>query len=458
VNEVYEDLLFGGKHRMSQQAVGLKNRGTRKHHGRLCSNESPSNRKVITGRNLFYAIDKFDRIIGYYDLKELLQPAHYYFKDKKGWIAGYRKYQPEDRILSYLYPIISGKDGRLPRDNPYRKHQLAESHTARRINMVIKLIEKFKLNEFKMAFVTLTMPSEMSLWLSEQNRVKKVKNIKTKQISLKKYNAGIDMAWIMYQRFWNWYDDYFGGGLSGSVNLHTWKTKKPLEPHYHFHCLIPNYRKEKLPWNDDDNQEVYGFVKQDWAKNKKGTSVPVSDEQLRRVKDKWRDILIGFSRQHKIDWSEGDIDAHYEFASWDKEYGKIVLMHWFNYQGRYSLEDYAKYSNNNLDCTEPPEWLKSYENRSRSFGWWRDMAVMCGRMKKEIIKRDILTGKPMKYLGKWSLWRLLENRSLGYLDIVKGQPIFHKLKGKEIYWLVSVDKISRLDENGIINLTRSAYE
>jgi hypothetical protein len=418
---------------MSLEASESNNKVTRKQTGRLCSNESPSNSQVLQERNIFDEVEKSWRIIGFHDLRELLQPLHPYFKDKKGWIVGYKRYLPEDRIKGYLYPIIKGKK------SPYRKHQLCESHTARRINMVVNIIEKYKLNDFKLSFLTLTMPEEISKWLS-----------------CKKY--GKEIAWRMFQRFWNWYDEYRGQELAGSINLHTWKTEKPLEPHYHFHCLIPNYRRIEELFKTDEGENTYSLQKEIWGKNKKGTSVALTDEQLREVKKQWKNILIRMSDKNKIDWNtEKEIDVHIEFCTWDKAIGKRVLMHWFNYQGRYSLEDYTKYSNKYPDCPVPPEWLDNYGNRARAFGWWRDMKVMAGRMSKEIIKRDILTGKPMKYMGQLSLWTILSNEIPGYLDMVKGNPVYHKLKGNEIYWLASVDIKATVDKDGIINLARPSY-
>ncbi|GAI83157.1 unnamed protein product, partial [marine sediment metagenome] len=78
----------------------------------------------------------------------------------------------------------------------------------------------------KFAIIVPTFPKEVSEWLCQQ--------------------AGDrDMVWRLFKRFWN--EDYStldddSDGQAAYVNLHKWKTEEPTSPHYHFHCIVPNYR------------------------------------------------------------------------------------------------------------------------------------------------------------------------------------------------------------------------
>ena len=171
---------------------------------RLCSIESSYEDAVDTELR---KIDGIDRIFAWRSLKELLQPEHKYFEDKQACIKGFLAYKRTEQARALLYPVVCGKPGkRLPRGNPYRKHQLARSNTARRIKMMLHLIKTFKLNDFKMAFITFSFPKEISIWLSNQKN-------------------GIDMAWRLREKLWKWYDTRFGLGLAASTNLHTWETE-----------------------------------------------------------------------------------------------------------------------------------------------------------------------------------------------------------------------------------------
>lgn len=421
---------------MAQETLERENKGIKGKMNRLCSTESPYGIES-SGTSKYAPVYFVDRIIGWHELKELLNPQHEYFKDMGASIENFKAYQPEGKENLFLYPVVCGKDGKkLSRYNPYRKHQLSRSHTARRVNMMFELVEKYKLSGFRMAFLTLTMPKEISVYLSERK-------------------STIDIAWRIFKTFWIWYDKRFGTGLAASVNLHTWKTEMPLEPHYHFHCLIPNY-KLSMAGNDVDIGDYFQFQQQEWSRQRGGRYVPVSDNELIEVKEKWKDILLKFARKRNIKWGSQDIDLHYAYGNLNEEKGKIKLMHWFNYQGRYSLEDYTIYSNKNPKCDNPPDWLVCYENRSRTFGWWNIMRIISGKI-KEHNRLNPLTGKPMIDKGKWDLWRLIDRGKMGFLDIVKGKPVYHILKGKEILFLVKNSIRYRLDENGIINLARPIY-
>lgn len=396
---------------------------------RLCSIESSFNDKIIKDIDYNDSIDRLNRIMDFYSMSKLLQPKHLYFADKGACIKetiGFK--EPENEKL-LLFAKICGMPGeRLNRKNPYRKHQLSKSNTSRKIKMLKALIEKYNLTGFRFAFLTLTMPKELSYWLSYQKH-------------------GKDIAWRMYHKFWAWYDEYYGGGMAAHVNLHTWRSEVPLEPHFHFHCLIPNYQKKMSDIKDEAGENGYEFKIQEWHRQRGGRYVPVSEKDIKAIKLAWWRIIAKVCNKHKVEWyglesSEYSqkIDIHYAYANWREIVGKCKLMHWFNYQGRYPLEDYAKYSNKHLDCPNPPEWLENYTNHNRAFGWWKQLKVIAPVKKNENIKIHPVTGRDMEYWGHWSVYELIDQGHIGFLEVIRGKPVFHRLSGKELAWLLSVQR------------------
>lgn len=396
---------------------------------RLCSTESSFDDKIIKGLDYADSIDRLNRIMDFYSMSQLLQPKHKYFADKGACIREFTGYKEPENEKKLLCATICGMPGeRMNRKNPYRKHQLSKTNTGRKIKMLKSLVEHYKLSGFRFAFQTLTMPKELSYWLSYQKH-------------------GKDIAWRMYHKFWEWYDVYFGGGMAAHVNLHTWRSEVPLEPHYHFHSLIPNYQKKMVSVQDDKGDNGYEFVVQDWHRQRGGRYVPVSETDLREIKLAWWRIIAKTCKKHKVEWyglesSEyaQKLDIHYAYANWLEIIGKCKLMHWFNYQGRYPLEDYTKYSNKHLDCPDPAEWLENYENHNRAFGWWKQMKVLAPVKKDDKIKINPVTGRDMEYWGHWSVYDLMNEGHIGFLEVIKGKPVFHRLSGKELAWLLSVQR------------------
>lgn len=423
---------------MVKETLGATIKGITGNKGRLCSNESPYG-IISNNDSVNYAgIYTMHRIVGWYDCKNLLRPGHQYFIEKGAIIKEFRLYQPPESEKYFTYPIVCGENGaRMPRENPYRRNQIAKSHTARRISMIESLNRRFGLNNYKVSFLTLTFAKQISIYLSQSK-------------------SGTEQAWRMFKKYWVWYDQRFGSGLASSVNLHTWRSDLPLECHYHFHTIIPNYR---IVSKDIDGIECLEFIEMAWHKQRGGRLVPLSEQELIEIKEKWFQIMSKFARLKKIDWDKADlaqdggksIDINIQYAEWNRGQGRIKLMHWFNYQGRYPLGDYAKYSNEHLECSDPPKWLSGYENHSRTYGWWNRMKILAGKTTITTDKISPLTGARMKYIGSVSVMGLLCSGRLGYLDIVKGKAVFHELRGKELAWLVSVSKLTPYD---IINMAR----
>ena len=367
-----------------------------------------------------------NRVVGWRALKDLLQPTHRWFQGKGAYMVDFAVYRAKEGGKTLIYPRVAGPwGGRLPRENPYRKYQLSRSHTGRKIKAVVALVESFKLNDFRVASVVLTFPEEISRWLSRQEN-------------------GREMAWRLFGKFWAWYDRKFGPGLAANVNLHTWKTEKPVDPHFHFHLLAANYREVEVPSvEDEDGNSARGFEKQPWHRQRGKTLVPWSDEARVEVKSFWWETLDRFASRHGVTmpltWCPENIDIYVDFISLDDELGKAKLMHKFNYQGRHPMEDYARYSNKDPDCADPPGWLQGYDNRARPFGWWRRIGALA-KDKSDREKLHPVSGEKLEYVGPWPLEYVLKLGAgrLGFLDMVRGKPVFAELRSEEIAWLRSV--------------------
>ncbi len=358
------------------------------------------------------------RVVGFKKLRQLLQPKHPYFEAAWAWVKEFSYYS--DGNSHFCYPRVKS----YSRKNPYRKMQLRQKHTARTIKKLLAL----KVDRF--AIVVPTFPKEVSEWLCQQ--------------------AGDrDMVWRLFKRFWN--EDYSAldadsDGQAAYVNLHKWKTEEPTSPHYHFHCIVPNYRLvENGDIQDEDGNNACELKEKPWHKQRGGRLVPFSDDTLDLLKQRWHSRLVAFARRHSLkgDWMDDytKIDVFVEYVSWDNDIGKAKLMNKLNYQSRHWTEDYADYSNKHLDCAMPPDWLVRYDNKARVFGWWVRLSSLAPGVdmdKKE--KLSPIDGQPMEYKSTLSFEGLLHvsGGKVGYLEFYKGEPIEGELTPGDIEWLRSV--------------------
>lgn len=383
------------------------------------------------------ALDRH-RIVGWRELRELLQPKHSYFADKRGYLvnfASYRHSEDCDKLL--CYPRVKCES----RDNPFRRRQLARGHTGRTVNKFENVIRGWGLDDFAFTTLEVTFPKEVSEWLVDQKN-------------------GRNMAWRLWSQFWNQdfltLDD-FSSGQASHLNLHLWRTECPVQPHCHFHAMIPNYRVVVHP--EDEPQEFFmlkdtltpmKLEKRPWTVQRGGRQVPFSDDLLKKLKWCWWDRVRRFARRKKILWSEyrelegGELEPNINvFVNYisgiARNAGRARFMHRLNYVKRSPLEDYAVYSNRNLDCPDLPEWLEGYSNRPRVFGWWRELAALlkwCVTFDSKD-KLSPFTAQPMIYDYRVPLC-VLEEEGVGALSFWKGRPWVYDLRSDDMAWLRSV--------------------
>ena len=383
---------------------------------------SPGELGMIPGSALYDGISY--RIVGFKKLRELLRPTHSYFEGDYAWIRDFAFYT--DGHNHFCYPRVKTRTGK----NPYRKSQLRSKQTARTIKRLLALKDSAGLTDFSVAVVVLTFPKELSEWLSQQP-------------------GGREMAWRLFNRFWK--EDYStlddeSSGQAAYVNLHTWKTEEPTRPHYHFHCIIPNYRlAENGNYQDEGGNSACEFRLKPWHRQRGGRQVPFSDAVLVLIKGRWHGRLVALARRHGLRGSWMDsylgIDVFVEYVSWDSDIGKAKLMNKLGYQSRHWLEDYAEYSNSHPDCEDPPGWLEGYGNKARVFGWWGNLtSLAAGADPGPREKISPIDGEPLEYEYMADIEGLLHvsGARVGYMEFCKGQPIIGELSVEDIEWLRSV--------------------
>jgi hypothetical protein len=373
----------------------------------------------------------FARIVmGMPALRQMLQPRHSFFRDSQATIEGFRCYRHQDSDTTFLFAEVKAQKG-----NPYRQYQLSRSHSGRTVGALAGVAAANSLTDFRMADVTMTMPADVSAALSLMPH-------------------GTEVAWRCFKRVYRQLPDILGisaGEMSAGVNLHTWKSERPIEPHYHLHSLVLNYTYDQesktfVKWFGG------GIVKRylDNGKDKQGNQVrkphwksgcvPFSDDQLVRFKRVWTKSVRDMCHRHGIGCSYFDdpdalCDVYVGFSKWeDTRDGRSRFIHKVCYQKRSWTEDFCIYSNAHTDCQGPPSWLKDYSNRTRAFGWWMRLSELAGDVVESRAKVSPITGEPMVSADRVYLMDILEG-PLAALDNVRGRPVWWVLGEEDRRWL-----------------------
>jgi len=367
------------------------------------------------------------RVVGFGKIKVLLQPAHRFFRDKWAVVRSWRVYRDQEKQVDLLYPDIASPSGCMARENPYHKRKLNNQASARTIKRLKSTVERNRLTNFKVASLVLTMPKPVSKWLAGQ------------------LAEGWRLAWRLYEGWWR--EDLPAvikqvNDLASYTNLHPYRTENPLEPHFHFHTLIPNYGMVEMGIEDENGQPSYGFGEWTWARQRGGKLVPFSDEQMEALKGLWQSRVERFCRKHGINWSSGKVDVYVEFVDTDQSDGWAKLMHKVAYQSRHWSENFAEYSNQHPDCADPEAWLTEHENRARLRGWWCLMSkIAVTSDTKE--KVSPYTGKPMTNIKVSRYDRISSYASLvryaggclGAVEFIRGKPVETMLSQQDLKFL-----------------------
>ncbi|MBA7571364.1 hypothetical protein ES708_13126 [subsurface metagenome] len=387
------------------------------------------------------------RVVGFSKLRNLLQPKHPYFEGKWAEVKYWTRYLDEKSGCDLVYPKVKT----FHRENPYRRYQLNRQCSARSAKSIFGLIESYRLPGFRVTGIETTMPAVTSVFLASKGK------------------RGRDMAWSMNTRFWQDLVDHglVGAGHARRSNLHTWKTDCPLEPHFHFHELLPNYERVggapvavDMPGCDCPGcggtlwaqvglaswqcvtcypvEDKPVFQKREWSRQRGGTMVPWLDRELSLVKALWLNIQINYARKYCIQgawdcqtklmkfqrrcglkglvrlvsflghFNKGLVDVYVTFVKLNYDLGRAKFVNKLSYNGRHPVEDFVVYSNKNPDCSMPPEFIQHYDNKARLHGWWRDIKkIVILSKSKEKEKLSPYNAEPMKYLGRYYTSELL---------------------------------------------------
>lgn len=403
-----------------------------------------------------------DIIYGFDKLRTLLRPLHPYFNDKQGSILEFAQYKhSEDDEYSLLYPRVKTDTG--SRWNPYRKYQLARSHAGRNVGQLNGVVEANGLDDLRATVLCFTVPGELSMALSDLGAKGRAM---IKAAHKKCMNEDLPRVLGL-------------SGILGSLNnLHTWKTKKPLEPHYHVHSVLLNYQLVGARYTEGkrgggkldggDLRKWFGRgIKKTLTINGESAagSYAFSSLELEELKKAWlvrvkamcrRGGLSGYLKMLKEsdvvtvdeETSEDYSDAAVEYEKLNLHVSRSVMwreganLHKFInkivYQKRSWVEDYARYSNKHTDCASPPAWLENYDNRSVPLGWWTNISEYGGSDDGDGERISPFTGKPMIRDGIATVYSVLRknNLNVGGMAIIRGEAKHFTLCPDELKWLV----------------------
>ena len=263
----------------------------------------------------------------------------------------------------------------------------------------------------------------------------------------------------MFRKLWAKLSVIMGieGELAGMVNLHIWKTENPLQPHFHFHVIILNYYRIG-DGVDEKLVKLFGFgINKSYTNeaNKTRTGpVALSDSQLEAVKKDWTKIVRNSCKRNKIkcNYLDGNVETD-KMLNLYVDYVKLdqisKFIHKLNYQRRHWSEDYVRFTEKNPDCSNPPDWLESYSNTVRVFGFWKQLKVFGGDKDLEAEpKIDFNTGEELEYQEHLKGFTEIEYISLFCYDGWKGRPIINELDANDVAWLKNCFPPDLMDKDG----------
>ena len=374
-------------------------------------------------RNNWLDLSKNENLIlyGKNDLQTLLKPKHRYFKNLQGEVSSFESYISKDCIgeedNTLIFPKVIA-----PSKNPYHQKQINYSSISHLYARLMNVISNYDLKNPVLGSFVFTFPKELTNAL------------------FKLGSEGEALAWSLFKDFKDDLDKLIfqkatklnerrhkrpyatSGTLGHRTNLHLWKSSNPLNPHYHFHDSILNYALSGT--SDEPTLEPIPYC--------------FSKDDLKEIKRLWTSYLLSLANTLNVDCptltlNDSNIgktilingeerrvniaDVNYSYTKINlKNKGKVY--HILFYQNRDYLVDFAKYSNEHLDCDIPSDTLLNYANRGRSYGLFRKLKALEERMPKKKEENEYkeedricpLCGKRMERLGRvWWLEQLPDN-------------------------------------------------
>lgn len=296
------------------------------------------------------------------------------------------------------------------------------------------------------------------------------------------------MAWGMWKRALGMMRERLPEleGAAWHLNLHTWSTKDPTKPHYHFHGITTNYNLVQEPVEMPDG-EIIGiserFEERPLHVLASGTIHAFTPEQLLAIKTVWLKVQTDFARRHKIKGAfdksvmeasrlagydglypmvqqKGVVNVYVEPQTLrldggeEYEADRAKFVQGLRYNGRHWSENYCEYSNEHLDAPDPPQWLRHYDNRARTFGWWSNINNWLTpeeilEIKKMRERISPYNAKKLVYQGKAYIRNVadgIREGDIGYVEFKRRTAIEGDLTFGDADWLESVQWPSAKNE------------
>ena len=280
-------------------------------------------------------------------IKYLIPPTNYieilkpYVDSERQFFAVITQFRAvkrkEDDVLVF-YPQIRRSGSHEGKSfNPYMSYRSALSSAGRITNALRHISKEHGVKNLYVSAITFTFPKEYSL---SNNHL-----------------TGWTQTWELWKEFRFVLEKYLNpsgkGILAYSVNLHTWASKDPLEPHFHFHVVLINA----------------------WAKRYDVNHYSISRAKPNLDKDKLRELWTSFLHSKGIGLDHKNINVHHWAWNMDKHPNRI--LHYIKYCRRQWIYDFAKF------CFEHQGYIPAkafkerldrfvyYCNRTRVYGFWR---------------------------------------------------------------------------------------
>ncbi|GAI36661.1 unnamed protein product, partial [marine sediment metagenome] len=186
--------------------------------------------------------------------------------------------------------------------------------------------------------------------------------------------------------------------------------------------------------DDSEDGESFELVERQFPVNEDTKRLPFTKAQLTQLRACWKNCLILMAFRHIIPChtleAGSDVDLEANYFNLDQDQGRASFANLLKYQTRPPMVDYARYSNEHLDCPDPTELIQTYSNKTRVYGWLKYRKSIVGTLPAtDKTKLSPFDSKPMIYVGRISTEGLISRSGgkLGSLDFRKGKPILGDL-------------------------------
>ncbi|MBI4202176.1 MAG: hypothetical protein HY532_03560 [Chloroflexi bacterium] len=379
-------------------------------------------------------------VVGWRKLRSSLAPLHPYFQDKQASVAGVDVVEGGgEEGRTFAFPRVSGS-----KKNPFVLHERNRKLAGRTLRMLEAFRKAAGLRVLPVLNLEWSLPKSLSLALG----------------CMEDQYGARELAWALFKRYWaEVLEPRLLGGAPGHLparaNLHLWASSEPVAGnwHFHFHIMVL-----LVAWEGFAAGPEFHLLK--WGEGANGGKLPVTEAVLADMKAEGRALILRTAKRHGWRVPEFEGEGKEEVLSYlwvdfqklrdvdDRErgepagVGRAKLLHDIAYMSRSPLEDFAAYTLKHPGAAVPDEDVMGYSNKSRLFGYWKNLREVTEAMKTEGSKGveehspvtgEVLEGKTRTY----SVAGLLEAfPSLGGVDFESGGVVETLLSTEDRAWLL----------------------